>query len=219
MAPKTRHRSATAETQGFQQERLEGLDALITTDPTSTLREALAPYLSLPKLRRLAAIDGEALREALLSDQPPAEVLALVDALAALLRPAPREQISGPADVAALLLVEMGHLPQEQLRVVCLDTKNHVQTIHTLYQGTINSSEVRIGEVFRDALRRHSAAIIVAHNHPSGDPTPSPQDVAVTRQIIEAGELLDVDVLDHLVIGQGCWVSMRERRMGFNDWH
>lgn len=187
-------------------------------DTISTLREALAPYVSISDLRRLAAQPGAPLREALLTVIPPVEVLALLDVLAGLLRPLPWEQISGPADVAGLLLTEMGHLSQEQLRVICLDTKNHVQAIHTVYQGTINSMEMRVGELFREPLRRQSAAIIVAHNHPSGDPEPSPQDIAVTRQTIEAGRLLDVDVLDHLVIGQGRWVSMRERRMGFNDW-
>jgi DNA repair protein RadC len=186
------------------------------TTTTPTLREALAPYLSLSKLRRLAAQQGTPLREALLTDQPPADVLALIDALAALLRPVPREPISAPADIAALLLVEMGHLSQEQFRVVCLNTKNHVQTIATVYQGTINSSAVRIAEVFAEALRRRSAAIM-AHNHPSGDPTPSPEDIAVTRQIVAAGQMLDVDVLDHLVIGQGRWVSLREKRLGFTS--
>jgi DNA repair protein RadC len=180
-----------------------------------TIREVLAPYLNIPQLRRLAALDGEYLRDALLTDEPPAEVLALLDALAALLCPLPREQISGPVDIAALLMVEMSRLPQEQLRVVCLDTKNHVQVIHTLYQGNVHSAAVRIAEVFREPLRRNSPHIILVHNHPSGDPDPSPEDVAVTRQIITASRLLDVDVLDHLIIGQGRWVSLRERRLGF----
>jgi DNA repair protein RadC len=79
----------------------------------------------------------------------------------------------------------------------------------------VNSAQVRVGEVFRDAIKRNSAAIIVAHNHPSGDPTPSPEDVVVTRQIVEAGKLLDIDVLDHLIMGRGRYVSMRERGMGF----
>jgi DNA repair protein RadC len=126
-----------------------------------------------------------------------------------------RPQIKSPADVAALLLLEMGHLEQEQLRAVLLDTKNRVQEIATIYVGSVNSAQVRVGEVFRDAIRRTSAAIIVAHNHPSGDPTPSPEDILVTRQIVEAGKLLDVDVLDHLVIGRGRYVSMRERGLGF----
>jgi DNA repair protein RadC len=126
-----------------------------------------------------------------------------------------RPQIRSPADVASLLLLEMGHLEQEQLRAVLLDTKNRVQEIATIYVGSVNSAQVRVGEVFRDAIRRNSAAIIVAHNHPSGDPTPSPEDILVTRQIVEAGKLLDVDVLDHLVIGRGRYVSMRERGLGF----
>jgi DNA repair protein RadC len=187
----------------------------LTTTPT--LREALAPYVSLPKLRQLAAQEGATLREALLTVLPPAEVLDLIDLLAALLRPLPWEQISGPADVAGLLLVEMGHLPQEQLRVVSLNTKNYVQTIETVYQDTINSSAIRIAEVLAEPIRRHSAAIIIAHNHPSGDPTPSPEDIAVTQQIRAAGQLLDVELLDHLIIGQGRWVSLRERRLGFTN--
>ncbi|HEX9369913.1 MAG TPA: DNA repair protein RadC [Roseiflexaceae bacterium] len=126
-----------------------------------------------------------------------------------------RFQIKSPSDAAGLLLLEMGHLDQEHLRTVLLDTKNRVQTIATIYIGSLNSSLIRIGEVFKEALRRNSAALIVAHNHPSGDPTPSPEDVLVTREIVAAGKLLDVEVLDHLVIGQGRFVSMRERGLGF----
>ena len=126
-----------------------------------------------------------------------------------------RPQIKSPADVASLLMVEMGHLDQEHLRTVLLDTKNRVQEITTIYMGSVNSAQIRVGEVFRDAVRRNSTAMIVAHNHPSGDPTPSPEDILVTRQIVEAGKLLDVDVLDHLIIGRGRYVSMRERGLGF----
>lgn len=107
-----------------------------------------------------------------------------------------RPQISSPADLANLLLVEMAHLEQEHLRVVLLNTKNIVQKIVTIYIGTINSSAVRVGEVFKEALRYNSASLIVVHNHPSGDPTPSPEDVQVTRQLVDAGRLLDVEVLD-----------------------
>lgn len=133
-----------------------------------------------------------------------------------LAQPEQRPQISSPGDVANLLMVEMSHLEQEHLRVVLLNTKNHVLKIPTVYVGTINSSAVRVGELFKEALKVNAASLIVVHNHPSGDPTPSPEDVAVTRQLIEAGELLDVDVLDHLVIGQGRWVSLREKRLGFS---
>lgn len=126
-----------------------------------------------------------------------------------------RFQIRSPADAANLLMVEMGHLDQEHLRTVLLDTKNRVQVISTVYIGSLNSALIRVGEVFKDAVRRNSAALIVVHNHPSGDPTPSSEDVLVTRQLIEAGKLLDIDVLDHLVIGQGRFVSMRERGLAF----
>ncbi len=126
-----------------------------------------------------------------------------------------RLQIRSPADVASLLLLEMGHLEQEHLRTVLLDTKNRVQQIATIYIGSVNSAQVRIGEVFRDAIRRNSAALIVAHNHPSGDPTPSPEDILVTRQIVEAGKLLDIDVLDHLILSHSRYVSLRERGLGF----
>lgn len=132
-----------------------------------------------------------------------------------LLQREPRPSIASPEDVARLLLAEMSSLEQEHLRVVVLDTKNRLLAIDTIYIGTINCSSVRICEVFKASIRRNAAAMIVAHNHPSGDPTPSPEDVAVTRQIIEAGKLLGVDVLDHLVIGQGRWVSLRERRLAF----
>jgi DNA repair protein RadC len=84
-----------------------------------------------------------------------------------------------------------------------------------LYRGSVSSAQVRVGEVFREAVRKNASALIAIHNHPSGDPTPSPDDVALTRAIVQAGKLLDVDVLDHLVIGQGRWVSLKERGLGF----
>jgi DNA repair protein RadC len=182
--------------------------------PLRALREAISPYINVAQLRRLAAA-GEDLQAALIGDDVPPEVHALLDTLAVLLRPTPREQIKSPAYVAALLLVEMGHLDQEELRVINLDTKNRIQRISTVYRGSVNSAQVRIGEIFKDAIRLNSAALIIVHCHPSGDPTPSPEDVLVTRQIVEAGRLLDCDILDHIVIGKGRWVSMKERGLGF----
>ncbi len=130
-------------------------------------------------------------------------------------QPQERPQITSPADAAALVQYEMSALEQEELRVFLLDTRNRVLDIRTVYRGSLNSSQVRVGELFKDAIRKNAAAIIVAHNHPSGDPAPSPDDVAVTRAIVEAGKLLDVAVLDHLVIGQGRFVSLKERGLGF----
>ncbi len=124
-------------------------------------------------------------------------------------------QINSPADAAALVLYEMQALEQEHLRVLLLDRRNKVLEVVEVYRGSVNSSQVRVGEVFKEAVRKNASGVIVVHNHPSGDPTPSPDDVAVTRAIVQAGKLLDVDVLDHLVIGQGRWVSLKERGLGF----
>ncbi|MFV9507383.1 MAG: JAB domain-containing protein [Oscillochloridaceae bacterium umkhey_bin13] len=109
----------------------------------------------------------------------------------------------------------MGLLDQEELWILCLNTKNQVLKVHRVYQGSLNTSAVRIGEVFREAIKLNAAAIIVCHNHPSGTVDPSPEDILVTRQIVEAGKLLDTDVLDHIILGKGKWLSMRERQLGF----
>jgi DNA repair protein RadC len=129
--------------------------------------------------------------------------------------PDARTTINSPADAAGLLQYEMSALEQEHLRVILLDTRNHVLDTVEVYRGSVNSSQVRVGEVFKAAIRRGAPALIVVHNHPSGDPTPSPDDVAVTRAFVQAGKLLDVEVLDHLVIGQGGFVSLKERGLGF----
>jgi DNA repair protein RadC len=178
------------------------------------LHESLAPYVDTVSLRQLAARQLD-LHEALRSDNPPAEVLVLIDTVSALLRPTPREQIKSPHDVVALLMVEMGHLDQGELRTVLLDTKNRVQDIVTVYRGSLNASMIRVGEVYKAAVKRNSAAIILTHNHPSGDPMPSPEDSFVTLHIVEAGKILDIQCLDHIVIGQGTWVSMKEKGLGF----
>ncbi len=124
-------------------------------------------------------------------------------------------QVRSPQDVAALLQLEMGLLEQEHLRVVLLNTKNHVQGIREIYRGSVNASQIRTCEVFRDAVKENCPAIVVAHNHPSGDPTPSPEDIRVTRDLVSAGKLLDIDVLDHLVIGRNKYVSLRQKKLGF----
>ena len=129
--------------------------------------------------------------------------------------PDERPQIRAPADAANLVMTEMGVLEQEQLRVILLDTKNRVLDTPTIYKGSLNTSLIRVGELFREAIRANCASLIVIHNHPSGDPTPSPEDVAVTRQIVEAGELVDIEVLDHLIIGRQRFVSLKERGLGF----
>lgn len=129
--------------------------------------------------------------------------------------PEERMQVRAPVDVANLLMLEMGLLEQEQMRTVLLDTKNRITRITTVYSGSLNTAVVRVGEVFREAVRANSAAMVVVHNHPSGDPTPSPEDVRVTEMMVEAGRLLDIDLLDHLIIGRNRFVSLKERGLGF----
>jgi len=126
-----------------------------------------------------------------------------------------RPLVRSPADAANLLIPEMAGLEQEQMRVVLLNTKNRVMGIQLVYQGSLHTTVIRVGELFRDAVRQNAAAVIIAHSHPSGDPTPSPEDLACNREIVQAGKLLDCDVVDHLIIGSHNWISMKERGLGF----
>ncbi len=123
--------------------------------------------------------------------------------------------IHGPQDVYDELVFDMLALDQEELRVLIMDTRNHILEIETIYKGSVNSSQVRIAEVFKGAIKKNATSIIIVHNHPSGDPSPSPEDIALTRAIIQAGKLLDIDVLDHIVIGHKQFVSMKEKGFAF----
>lgn len=129
--------------------------------------------------------------------------------------PMDRPQVRTPGDVANLLMLEMGLLEQEHLRTVLLDTKNYVIKVFTVYTGSLNTAVVRVGELFREAVRTNCASLVMVHNHPSGDPTPSPEDVRVTEMVVEAGHLLDIDVLDHVIIGRNRFISLKERGLGF----
>jgi DNA repair protein RadC len=115
-----------------------------------------------------------------------------------------------PADVAAYLGPEMAHLPQEQLRVVLLDRRNRLIGATLVYQGSQTETSIRLADCFREAVRCSAAALIFVHCHPSGDPTPSPDDVRLTREAGEAGMLLGISVLDHLVIAADGFVSLRQ---------
>jgi DNA repair protein RadC len=130
--------------------------------------------------------------------------------------PAARWTIRGPADIAERLILQMGRLEHEELRVVMLNTKNHVLRVATVYQGNVSSSLVRVGELFRDAVRINATGVILVHNHPSGDPTPSPDDLHLTAEALAAGRLLDIALLDHLVIGHDAYVSLRDRGVSFD---
>ncbi len=132
------------------------------------------------------------------------------------LAPAERATINSPQDAANLLMGEMASLEQEHLKVLLLNTKNEVLGIQEIYVGNVNTSVVRPAEVFRPAVRENVPSVIVVHNHPSGDPAPSPEDISITQHLVSAGKLLSVELLDHLVIGSGGrFVSLKERNLGF----
>lgn len=175
----------------------------------------LAKYQGLPGLARasfddLAGEHGIGVAKA-------SQVKAALELGRRLLTAAPEDRpfVGTPQEVATLVSGELAFLEQEHLRVILLTTRNQVVAISEVSQGTVNTSLVRVAEVFREAIRRNCPALIVVHNHPSGDPTPSEDDIALTRTLVEAGKLLEVEVLDHVIIGQGRFLSLRERKLGF----
>lgn len=127
-----------------------------------------------------------------------------------------RPKISKPQDAYDLVHYELAGLGHEEMWVMLLDTRNRVISTEKLYKGSLNSSTVRVGELFRSAIQKNAASIILIHNHPSGDPTPSPEDISLTRSAVQAGKLMDIEVLDHLVIGQNRFTSLKERNLGFS---
>ena len=130
--------------------------------------------------------------------------------------PAGRWTVRTPRAVADRMTPDMGRLEREELRVVSLNAKNVVQRVSTVYIGNVSASLVRVGELFRDAVRLDASGVVLVHNHPSGDPTPSPDDLHLTAEAIAAGRLLDVDVLDHVVVGHDAWISLRDRGVTFD---
>jgi DNA repair protein RadC len=118
-----------------------------------------------------------------------------------IISPQERVIITSPQDVADQVQYKMARLEQEELWILLLDSRNHHLRTVQLYKGSLNSSSVRPAEIFRDAIRHNAANIIVVHNHPSGDPSPSPEDIHLTRVLIEAGKMLELEVLDHIIIG------------------
>lgn len=133
----------------------------------------------------------------------------------AALAPEERQQVKTPEDLALLFGPTLTALDHEQLRVALLDTKHRLERVVTVYQGSVNAAQVRIAEVFKEAVRANAPAIAIAHNHPSGDPTPSAADITLTAELCKAADLLDVDLIDHVIIGDGRWLSLRRLGLGF----
>jgi DNA repair protein RadC len=176
---------------------------------------ALARFGGLPGLVRAGF--GELCAQHGMGEAKAAQVKAALELGLRLVSAQPEERatVRSPQDVSNLLLAEMGLLEQEHMRVLLLNTKNQVLAMPEVYKGSVNTTQVRVSELFREAIRAGCPAIIVVHNHPSGDPTPSHDDIEMTRQLIEAGKLLDIEVLDHIIIASQGVVSLRERGLGF----
>lgn len=152
--------------------------------------------------------------QAVLGEPRAAQLSALLEVSRRFTLPSPHERyvILTPADAANLVRPDMEPLDHEEVRVLVMDAKNHVLANLPLYQGTVNSSVLRPAEIFRLAVSRKSPGIIVCHNHPSGDPTPSPEDIQITEQLVKAGQALDTTLVDHLIIGKyGRFVSLKEQ--------
>lgn len=118
--------------------------------------------------------------------------------------------ISSPRDVVGLIMEEMRFYQKEHFKAILLNTKNQVIASETIFIGSLNASIVHPREIFNLAIKKNSASIILAHNHPSGDPTPSQEDIEVTKRVVEVGNIIGIKVLDHLVIGEGKYYSFRE---------
>lgn len=124
-----------------------------------------------------------------------------------------RVQIRGPEDVVQLLMSALRGRTQETLHVLCLDTKNFVTRRRQIFEGSLNASIIHPREIFKFAIQESAASIVLVHNHPSGDPTPSGEDIRATRQIADAGKLLEIPLLDHVILGDGRFVSFKERQL------
>ena len=125
-----------------------------------------------------------------------------------------RPQLRSPADIYAHLAPMMEHLEQEEMVVVALDAKNRVMATEMVYRGSASELCLRVGELLRPAVRCNAVAVVIAHNHPSGDPTPGPDDVNTTDLIVQGGKLLSIEVLDHIIIGNRRYISLKERGLG-----
>ncbi len=175
----------------------------------------IAKYRGLGGLARLSFSD--LVREHGLGQAKAAELVALFTLAQRInaLQPEDRPVIRSPGDVMALLGNEMSFLDNERLRILLVNIRNQVTSISEPYKGSVTLTQVRIGELFQEAVRQKAPGLIMVHNHPSGDPSPSPDDVALTKEAVQAGRLLQIEVLDHVIIGEKRWVSLKQLGLGF----
>jgi DNA repair protein RadC len=169
------------------------------------------------KLRRLADLSLDELMTRFEVDEPRAKRLLAMFMLGRKVGisgkgEADIETISSPEDVA-ILLDDLRHERKEHFVAIYLDSKGVILRVATIHIGTANASIVGIREIFREAVREGAVSVIVAHNHPSGDPEPSTEDIEVTAKIKEAGKLLDIELLDHVILGEKRWISLNQKRL------
>jgi DNA repair protein RadC len=224
LRPRRRIRDLPAEERPLYRLHQVGVGGLATTELLALVlgtadaglaMELLARFHSLHQLAR--ASKSQLMRVHGIGEAQAGRLVAVLELCRRLQAPPAdeRPRITNPAEAARLMSPYLRDLEQEELHVALLDTRNRVLDIRPIYKGSLNSSMVRIAEIFRPAIEAPAAAIVIAHNHPSSDPTPSPEDVSLTHQIVRAGKLLDIGVLDHLVIGH-TYVSLKERGLGFD---
>ena len=204
--------------EGFDNLSLEELFTLLLSD--SQYRQEIAAllinrYVNLHTLLEasvdsLIQLDGIGLSYALRIKA----AVALAHHLSAI-RVTEKPLIERPSDAIKLFEHHLTTLTQECLQVLLLNIHNRVMDIQTIYIGSINATIVRVAEILRPAVINNSTGIIVAHNHPSGNATPSQEDIKLTQDLVQAGKTLDIAIVDHLIIGDGEWVSMREKGLGF----
>jgi len=162
-----------------------------------------------PNLRAMDEASVEDMAAAGLSKEQAAMLKAAIElGRRCLTEPRHRTYVKSARDVYDLLGHEMGRLDREQIRVIMLDSRNGVIGVEIVSIGTVNSCMAHPRETFKNAIVKGATSIIITHNHPSGDPAPSPEDVSLTKRLIEVGKFLGIEVVDHIVIGDGCYRSI-----------
>jgi DNA repair protein RadC len=179
---------------------------------TSEVVDELCQHFSLKDLTEATVSEVSALKG--MGKKKTAMLLASIELAKRLSIPASNViTIRSPQDVANLLMNEMRYLDREHFRILLLNTKNVVLKNCLVSIGSVNSSLVHPREVFKSAIKNSASAVILCHNHPSGEPTPSSEDIKITAKLVESGKLLGIEVLDHVILGNGVFVSLKDKGM------
>lgn len=197
----------------------ELLELVVGGSPQVALECVVSLQAAYPTLRDLANAPFEELATRVhnLGRQSAARLLAVMELSRrySVQNHEPNPVVRTPAEAAQIWMAEIGIKDQEEVWVMCLDSRNRIISNKMLYRGTVNEVNMRPAEIFREAVRVNAISIIVCHNHPSGDPSPSTEDVQVTKELVKAGKLMQIEVLDHVVVAQNRYVSLKERGLGF----